>query len=199
MPRPRCTEYDRASTSFRPVIVPVRCAISRRVLRCRRMSLAKPCYDVPPRAIGRGTGSLWNAALSYNKETVAYTIIIDDWIIPVIFIPSPIINESSHFYLHTSINSYNGIRDTNCVGIYCTIAMTTAAFAIYSLRGILLSWRGFVRWAFPPATDTDLRRFYKEYFVDSDSEDYGILFQWKMFMGGQQTWGDSDSGVGIKG
>ena len=56
IPRPRCTEYDRASTIFRPVIVPVRRAVSHRMLRCRRVSLAKPCYDqsydVPPQAIG---------------------------------------------------------------------------------------------------------------------------------------------------
>ena len=46
---------------------------------------------------------------------------------------------------------------------------------MYSLRGILLSWRDFVCWAFLPVTDAYLQRFYKDYFVDSDSEDYGIL------------------------
>ena len=105
------------------------------------MSLAKPCYDpsydVPPRAIRRGTGSLWNAALGYNQKSPR--IIIDDWIIPVIIIPQQIINESSHFYLRTSINSYNGIRDTNRMGIYCNIAINAATFAMYSLRGIPLS------------------------------------------------------------
>ena len=47
---------------------------------------------MPPRAIGRGTGSLWNAALSYNQRGIPFfvtiqkppRIIIDDWIIPVI-------------------------------------------------------------------------------------------------------------------
>ena len=70
--RPRCTEYDRASTSFRRY-----CASAARLkLPHAQVSLAKPCYDqshgVPPRAIGRGTGSLWNAALSYNTATTAY-------------------------------------------------------------------------------------------------------------------------------
>ena len=53
---------------------------------------------------------------------------------------------------------------------------------MYSLRGIPLSWRDFIRWAFLPATDADLQRFYKEYFVESDSENYRILFRRKMFM-----------------
>ena len=38
---------------------------------------------------------------------------------------------------------------------------------------------------FLPATDADLQRFYKEYFVDSDSEDDGILFKRRMFVRGQ--------------
>ena len=42
------------------VIVPIRRTVSFRMLRCRCVSLAKPCYDqsydVLPRAIGRGTG-----------------------------------------------------------------------------------------------------------------------------------------------
>ena len=37
---------------------------------------------------------------------------------------------------------------------------------------------------FLPATDADLQRFYKEYFVDSDSEDDGILFKRRMFVRG---------------
>ena len=53
---------------------------------------------MPPRDIGRGTGSL-------------------------------------HYYLRTSINSYNGIRDTNRAGIYCNIAKNAAIFAMYTLRG----------------------------------------------------------------
>ena len=60
-----------ATTIFRHVIVPIWRAVSRRMLRCRRASMAKPCYDqsydVPPRAIGRGTGSLWNAAFKQQK------------------------------------------------------------------------------------------------------------------------------------
>ena len=52
-----------------------------------------------------------------------------------------------------------GIRDTNRAGIYCNIVTNAATFAMYSLRGIPLSWRDFVRWAFLPATDTDLQRF----------------------------------------
>ena len=67
------------------VIVPIRRAVSRRMLRCRRVSLAKPCYDVRPRPIGRGTGSIWNAALSYKQKPPR--IIIDDWILPVIISP----------------------------------------------------------------------------------------------------------------
>ena len=35
------------------------------------------------------------------------------------------------------------------------------------------------------ATDADLQRFYKEFFVDSDSEDDGILFERRMFVRGQ--------------
>ena len=45
IPHPRCTEYDRATTSFRAIIVPVQHAASHRMPRCRRVSLAKPCYD----------------------------------------------------------------------------------------------------------------------------------------------------------
>ena len=71
------------------VIVPIRRAVSRRMLRCRRVSLAKPCYDqsydVQPRPIGQGTGSIWNAALSYKQKPPR--VIIDDWIIPVIISP----------------------------------------------------------------------------------------------------------------
>ena len=101
----------------------------------------------------------------------------DDWIIPVPCIPviiilSPAIDESSHFYLCTSINCYTGIRDTNRAGIYSTIAINAATFAMYSLRG-------------NPPFLTRFRSIYKEYFVDSDSEDDGILFQWKMFVEGQ--------------
>ena len=71
------------------VIVSIWRAISRRMLRCRRVSLAMlwydQSYDVPPRPIGRGTGSIWNAALSYKQKPPR--IIIDDWIIPVIISP----------------------------------------------------------------------------------------------------------------
>ena len=57
---------------------------------------------------------------------------------------------------------------------------------MYSRRGIPLSWRDFVRCAFfQRLTPIYNVFFYKNYFVDSDSEDYGILFQRKMFMGGQ--------------
>ena len=42
------------------------CVIGQAVLR------SELPYDVRPRAIDRGTGSLWNAALSYNKQSAAY-------------------------------------------------------------------------------------------------------------------------------
>ena len=154
IPRPRCTEYDRASTIFRPVIVPVRRAISHRMLRCRRVSLAKPCYDqsydVPLWSIGRGTGSLWNAALRYNKETAAYYYRWLDYSGDHYSFTNNQWKQSLD--LRTSINSYNGIRNTNRLGIYCTIAINAATFAIFSLRGIPISWHDFGRWAFLQAT-----------------------------------------------
>ena len=72
------------------VIVPIRRAVSRRMLRCRRVSLAGQAVlrselRCPPRPIGRGTDSIGNAALSYKQKPPR--IIIDDWIIPVIISP----------------------------------------------------------------------------------------------------------------
>ena len=52
----------------------------------------------------------------------------------VIIIPSPM-NK-----LRTSImNSYNGTRDTNRAGVYCTLEIDAATFAMFSLREIPLS------------------------------------------------------------
>ena len=120
IPRPWWTEYKRASTSFRPDIVQIRRAVSRRMLRCRRVSLAKPCATI--RATMCRRESMVEAWAVYgtdeNKQTGTSRIIIDDWILPSLI---EILNESSHFYLCSSINSYNGIRDTNRTGIYYTI------------------------------------------------------------------------------
>ena len=87
--------------------------------------------------------------------------------------------------MRTSINSYNGIRDTNRAGICCNTATNAATFAMYSLRGIpfpdAISFVGHFCQRLTPIYNV----FKKYYFVDSNSEDYGILFQRKMFMGGQ--------------
>ena len=72
-----------ATTIFRHVIVPIWRAVSRRMLRCRRAAMAKPCYDqsydVPRRTIGRGTGSLWNAAFKLQKESLASSFTNTQW------------------------------------------------------------------------------------------------------------------------
>ena len=79
--RPRCTEYDRASISFRRY-----CANSaRRKSPHAQVSSRVIGQENNLRVIGRGTGSIWNAALSYKQKPPR--IIIDDWIIPVIISP----------------------------------------------------------------------------------------------------------------
>ena len=80
-------------------------------------------------------------------------------------LPSPIRSESSHCYLRTSIQA--------------TIAIQIAQ--VFTVRQRKTRERGL----FLPATDADLQRFYKEYFVDSDSGDDGILFKRRMFVRGQ--------------
>ena len=80
-------------------------------------------------------------------------------------LPSPICSESSHCYLRTSIQA--------------TIAIQIAQ--VFTVRQRKTRERA----PFLPATDADLQRFYKEYFVDSDSEDDGILFKRRMFVRGQ--------------
>ena len=82
-------------------------------------SLAKPMCHREPLVV----------ALSYNKETAAY------------YYHYRWLDYSGDHYsftnnqrkqsldLCTSINSYNGIRDTNRAGIYCTVAIHAATFA----------------------------------------------------------------------
>ena len=71
------------------------------------------------------------------------------------------------------------------MGICCNTATNAATFAMYSLRGIpfpdAISFVGHFCQRPTPIYNV----FKKYYFVDSNSEDYGILFQRKMFMGGQ--------------
>ena len=89
---------------------------------------------------------------------------------------------------------------------YCTSIQATIAIQIAQVftvcqqktreRGIPFYWRNLILFVcisraaapFLPATDADLQRFYKEYFVDSDSEDDGILFKRRMFVRGQFIW-----------
>ena len=64
-------------------------------------------------------------------------------------------------------------------------ATNAATFAMYSLRGFpfpdAISFVGHFCQRLTPIYNV----FKKYYFVDSNSKDYGILFQRKMFMGGQ--------------
>ena len=95
------------------------------------MLLAKQCYDqsydLPPRAIGRSTGSPWNAALN--------------------------IKDNHWFSLHQ----------------YAVKAVTVTRLHLLKLQKLTPIYNVFT----------------KEYFVDSDKEDDGILFQRRMFVRGQ--------------
>ena len=75
------------------------------MLRCRRVSLAKPCYDqsydVPPRAIGRGTGSIWNAALSYKQKPPR---IIDDLVLSYVYSKQPILGLTQEWFRELSFS-----------------------------------------------------------------------------------------------
>ena len=81
-----------------------------------------------------------------------------------------------------TISGDTGNRDTKRAGIYCT-------FAMYSLRGeshfpgVILFVYISAGAPFLSAIDADLQRFYKEYFDDNDSEDNGILFPQRFFVG----------------
>ena len=100
---------------------------------------------------------------------------------------SPICSESSRCYLRTSIQATIAIQIAQ---VFTVRQRKTRE------RGIPFYWRNLISfdcisWAaapFLPATDADLQRFYKEYFVDSDSEDDGILFKRRMFVRGQFIW-----------
>ena len=93
-------------------------------------------------------------------------------------LPSPICSESSHCYLRTSIQAIQIAQ------VFTVRQRKTRERGIPFYRRNLISFVCISRAAAPflPATDADLQRFYKEYFVDSDSEDDGILFKRRMFV-----------------
>ena len=100
-------------------------------------------------------------------------------------LPSPIYSESSHCYLRTSIQATIAIQIAQ---VFTVRQRKTRERGIPFYRRNLISFVCISRAAAPflPATDADLQRFYKEYFVDSDSEDDGILFMRRMFVRGHQ-------------